>query len=134
MRVDRRRSQSAEVRQRLRGRLLGNGELERAGAEAEGEQLLDVRAALADEIGAGDPAVDDAVLDVLGHVGRPDEHDVHGRVAAGERERALTRLFRPEAGVLEQRDSRLAKPTLGRDRDRQAVCAGRRLRRASISR
>ncbi len=113
---------------------IASADLERAGAEAEGEQLLDVRAALADEVGTGDAAVDDAVLDVLGHIGRPDEQDVHGCVAAGERERALARLFRSESGVLEQRDSGLAEPALRRDRDRQAACAGRRFRRASISR
>ena len=103
--------------------LLGNGGLEPAGAEAELEQLLDPGPALADEVLAGDPAVDDAVLDVLGHVGRTDEQHVDRGVPARERERTLAGLFRAETGILEQRDGRLAQAPLDRDGDRQTVDA-----------
>ena len=54
--------------------------------------------------------------------------------AALEGERALTGLLRPEPGVLQQGDGRLAQPPLGGDRDRQAVRACRRRRRSSINR
>ena len=50
-------------------RLGRDGGFERAGAEPETEELGHRGAALLDEVGAGDPAVDDAVLHVLGHVG-----------------------------------------------------------------
>ena len=43
-------------------------------------------------------------------------------------------LLRAEAGVLEQRDARLAQPALGRDRDPQAVLPARRFRRSSTVR
>ena len=67
----------------------------------------------------GDAAVDDAVLDVLGHVGRADEQHLDRRVAARERERPVAGLLRAEPGVLEQVDGRLAQPALGRDGDPQ---------------
>ena len=82
---------------RLVARLLGHGGLEPAGAEAELEQLLDARAALADEVLAGDAAVDDAVLHVLRDVGRADEQHVDRRVPAREGERALAGLLRARA-------------------------------------
>ena len=104
--------------------LLGHGGLERARAEAEPQQLVDVDAALAHEVGAGDAAVDDAVADVLGHVGGADEQDVDRRVPARERERALARLLRAETRVREQLHRRLAQPPLRRDGDRQPVGAG----------
>ena len=85
----------------------------------EPEQLVDVDAALADEVGPRDPAVDDAVLHVLGNVGRAHEQDVDRRVPAGERERALARLLGPEARVLEQMERRLAQAPLDRERDSQ---------------
>jgi hypothetical protein len=79
------------------------------------------------EVEARDPAVDDAVLNVLGHVGGADEEHVDRRVAAREGECAVARLLRAEAGVLEQLDRRLPEPTRRRDRDLQAVgCATRR--------
>ena len=81
----------------------------------------------------GDAAVDDAVLDVLGDVGGADEQYFHRRVPAGERERALARLLRAEARVLEQGDGRLAEAPLGRDRDLQAV-GERAVRRSSAVR
>ena len=91
---------------RLVPRLLGHRGLEPARAEPELEQLLDAGAALADEVLPGDPAVDDAVLHVLGHVGRADEQHVDRRVPAREGERALAGLLGAEARVLEQRDRR----------------------------
>ena len=120
-REDRRDRRAGEILEPLVARLLGHGRLEPARAEAELEQLVDARAALADEVQARDPAVDDAVLHVLGDVGRADEQHVDRRVPARERERALARLLGAEPGVLEQRDRRLAQPPLDRDGDRQAV-------------
>ena len=72
------------------------------------------------EVGAGDAAVDDAVLDVLGDVRGAHEQHLDRRVPARERERPLAGLLGAEAGVLEQRDGRLAQPALRRDRDPQA--------------
>jgi hypothetical protein len=43
-------------------------------------------------------------------------------------------LLWAEPRVFQQRDGRLAQPPLGGNRDRQAVRAGRRRRRSSISR
>ena len=120
-RVDGRDRRAGEILERLVARLLGHRGLEPARAEAELEQLLDARAALAHEVLPGDAAVDDAVLHVLRHVGGAHEQHVDRRVAARERERALAGLLGPEAGVLEQGDRRLAQPPLDRDGDRQAV-------------
>ena len=103
-------------------------------SEAEPEQLLDVRLPLVHEVEAGDPAVDDAVLHVLRNVRGPHEQDVDGSVAAGERERSVAGPLGPEPGVLEERDGRLAKTALRRDRDRQALRASLRLRRSSACR
>ena len=133
-RVHRRDARAAELVERLDGRLGRDGGLERAGAEAETEELRHRGAALLDEVGAGDPAVDDAVLDVLGHVGRAHEQDVDRCVAAREGERPLAGLLRAEARVGEQRDGRLAEPALRGDCDRQAVRPEVRFRRSSTSR
>ena len=94
------------------------------------EQLVDVGAALADDVEAGDAAVDDAVLHVLGDVVRAHEQPFDRRVAARERERTVAGRLRPEPRVLEQRDRRLAQPALGGDRDPQDRAA----RRSSASR
>src|SRR5262249_43410169 len=92
------------------------------------------RPPLANQIRAGDAAVDHAVLHVLGNVCRANEEHIDGRIPTRERERALTGLLRAEAGVLEQRDARLAQPSLRRHGDRQTVVFGRRrLRRSSTS-
>ena len=90
-------------------------------AEAEPQQLVDVDAALFDEVEPGDAAVDGAVLDVLRDVGSAYEEHVDRRVPARERERALAGLLGAEAGVVEQRHRRLAQPALDRDGDPQAV-------------
>ena len=121
--IDRGDGGSGEVLDPLVPRLLGDGRLEPAGSEAELQQLVHPGSPLADEVLPGDAAVDDAVLDVLGHVGGSDEEDVDRCVSARERECALTRLLRPEAGVVEQRHRRLAEAPLDRDGDRQAVDA-----------
>ena len=121
MRIDGGDSQSGQPGQLLDRRLLRNRGLERAAAEAEAEQLGHARAALGDEVGAGDPAVDDPVLDVLGDVGGADEQHLDRRVPAGKGERALAGLLRPEAGVLEQRDGGLTQAALGGNGDLQAV-------------
>ena len=120
-RIDRCRAQPVEVFECHHRRLLRHGGLERARAEAEPQQLLDLDAALLDEVEPGDAAVDGAVLDVLRDVGRADEEHVDRRVPARERERALARLLGPEAGVVEQRDGGLAQPPLDGDGDPQAV-------------
>jgi hypothetical protein len=78
-----------------------------------------VGSALAHEVDARDAAVDDAVLDVLRNVGRTNEQDLDGRVAARERERAIPGLLGPEAGVLEQVERRLAQPPLRRESEPQ---------------
>ena len=126
-RVDGRDAVPGELVERLDRRLLGHGRLERAAAEAEPQQLRRPRAPRSrDEVGAGDAAVDDAVLHVLGDVGGAHEQHVDRRVPARERERALAGLLGAEARVLEQRDRRLAQPALRRDGDRQAVGASAR--------
>ncbi|HEV8249961.1 MAG TPA: hypothetical protein VGQ15_08315, partial [Gaiellaceae bacterium] len=79
------------------------------------------------------PAVDDAVVDVFGHVCGAHEENVDGRVPARERQRALARLLGTEPRVGEQLDRGLAEPALRRNRDRQAV-RGRCFRRSSASR
>jgi hypothetical protein len=82
--------------------------LQPARAEAERQELRDARGALANEIEARDPTVDDSVLDVLGDVGGADEQYLDRRVPTSEREGALARLLGAEPGVLEQPESRLA--------------------------
>ena len=84
-----------------------------------GSSSLTSRAALANEVDAGDAAVDDAVLHVLGDVGRAHEQHLDRRVAAGEGERAVAGLLGAEPGVLEQVERRLAQPALRRDGDPQ---------------
>ncbi len=86
------------------------------------------------EVEAGDAAVDDAVLDVLRHVGRPHEQDVDGCIPAGEGERPVAGPLGPEARILEQGDRRLAETSLRGDRDLQALRASLRFRRSSASR
>ncbi len=119
--IDGRDRRAREILDRLVPRLLGHGGLEPARPVPELEQLLHARSPLANEILPGDPAVDDAVLHVLGDVGGAHEQDVDRRVPARERERPLAGLLRAEPGVLEQRDRRLPQPPLDRDGDRQAV-------------
>src|SRR5207302_10472848 len=131
-RVDRRDRRAGEVLDAREARLLRHGDVEPARAEAELEQLFDTRSALAHEILAGDPAVDDAVLYVLRDVGRAYEQHVDRCVAAGKRECTLARLLRPEAGILEQRDRRFAQPPLDGDGDPQPV-AFACLRRSSTT-
>jgi hypothetical protein len=82
-------------------RLLGHGGFQPATAEAELQQLRDVGSALTHEVRASDAAVDDAVLDVLGHIGSAHEQDIDRRISAGKRERARSRLLRPEPRVVE---------------------------------
>ena len=105
--------------------LLGHRGLERARAEAEPQQLVDVDAPRSRTRSA--PVIPQSTtpsLDVLGHVGGADEQHVDRRVPARERERALARLLRAEARVREQLHRRLAQPPLRRDGDRQPVGAG----------
>jgi hypothetical protein len=100
--------------------------LEPARAETEPEELAHLRAALANEVGAGDAAVDDAVLHVLGNVGSADEQNLDRRVSTRERERTLARDLGAEAGIVEKVDSRIAQPSLCRDGDFQPVRERRR--------
>src|SRR4029079_9890335 len=95
------------------------------------QQLCHLHTALAHEVGARDPAVDDAVLYVLGDVRSANEQHVDRRVAARERERPLARLLGAEPCVVEKRDRRLAQPALRRHRDRQAVVLRRFMRSSS---
>jgi hypothetical protein len=80
---------------------------------------VDGGAALTNEIDAGDAAIDDAILDVLGYVGGSDEQHLDRRVATRKGERTVPRLLRTEPGVLEEPKRRFAQSTLGRDRDPQ---------------
>ena len=121
MRIDGRDREPGEILEALVRRLGGHGRLEAARAEAELQHLADPGAALADEVDAGDAAVDDAVLHVLGDVGGADEQHLDRRVAARERERALARLLGAEPGVLEQLERRLAQPALDRHGDFQEL-------------
>ena len=133
VRIDGRHPQPGQLGEPGDGRFLRHRGLQRAAAEAEPQQLGHARAAFRHEVGAGDPAVDDAVLDVLGDVRGADEQHLDGRVPAREGERALAGLLGAEAGVLEQRDRRLAQAALGGDRDLQAV-GERCVRRSSAVR
>jgi len=101
-RIDGRDRRAAEVLDTRVARLLGDGRLEPAGTEPELEQLVYAGTALSDEVLAGDAAVDDPVLDVLGDIGRSHQQDVDRGVPAGKGERPLAGLFRPEAGVLQK--------------------------------
>ncbi len=104
-------------------RLLRHRRLERAPAESQPEQLGHVALALPNEIRSRDPTVDDAVLDVLGDIGRPDEEHLDRCVPAREREGSLSRHLRPEPRLVQERDGRLAKAPLRRDRDLQSLVA-----------
>ena len=68
-----------------------------------------------DDVEPGDAAIDDAVLDVLGHVVGADEQRLDGRVAARERERAVARRLRAEPRVVQELDrrARAAGPSTG---------------------
>jgi hypothetical protein len=88
---------------------------------------------LGDEIGSGNAAVDDAVLDVLRDVRRANEQDLDRRVPAGEGERPFAGLLGAESGVLQERDRRLAQAALGGNGDLQAV-GERAARRSSAIR
>ena len=80
---------------------------------------MHVGAALADEVDPRDPAVDDAVLHVLGDIGGANEQHLDRCVAAREGKGAVTRLLGPEAGVFEQVERGLAQPALDRNGDPQ---------------
>src|SRR5437762_7561705 len=85
-------AQSGEVRENL---LRGGGRdrrLQGAAGEAELGQLDGVRACLGDQVRAGDPDMDDAVLDVLGDVVRTDQQEVDRRVLTRYVESAFPEL------------------------------------------
>jgi hypothetical protein len=88
-------------------------------AVTESEELAHVGATLSREVRTRDPAVDRAVLDVLGDVRGPDEQDFERRTRAGEGECSLVRGVRCEAGVLEQVDRRLPQPAFDRQCESQ---------------
>jgi hypothetical protein len=132
VRIDGRHAQSGEAGELRHRRFLRHGGLERAAAEAEAQELGDARTALRDQVGAGDPAVDDAVLDVLGDVRGSYQENLDRRVAARKRERALSRLLRAEARVVEQGDRRLPETPLRRDGDLQAVGESGILRSSAV--
>jgi len=121
---------AVEIGERLRRRLLRHRGFERARAEAELQQFDDVGAALAHDVEAGNAAVDNAVLHVLGDVVRAHEQCLDRRVAARERERAVARRLGAEPGVVQQLDGGLAQAALRGDCDPQAR---RFLRRRSAS-
>jgi hypothetical protein len=120
-RKDRGNPEPGELVERRRRRFLRHRRFERAAAEAEPQQLRDLRTALPDEIRPGDAAVDDTVLNVLRNVRGTDEEDLDRRVPTGERERPLPRFLGTESSVLEQRHRRLAEASLRRDGDPQPV-------------
>ena len=101
-----------------------DGGVERAPRESELGQRLDVRLGLGDEVRAGDPEVDDAVLRVLGDVARADEQQVDRRVRARHDERALGHLER-EARVRAEAKRGLGHAALRGDGERQAAVLAR---------
>ena len=116
--------QAGELLHRRDRRLLGHRRFEAAPAEAEPQEFGHVRAALAHEVGAGDPAVDDAVLHVLGDVRGAHEQHVDRRVAARERERALARLLRARdpASASSETDGSRNRPFAGSAIVRRSLC------------
>ena len=118
-RIDGCDGRAAELLEPVTGDSSGTAASSRHEPKPSGSSSLHVGAALAHEVDAGDAAVDDAVLHVLGHVGGAHEQDLDRRVAARERERALAGLLGAEAGVLEQVERRFAQPALDRDGDPQ---------------
>ena len=100
----------------LHGRLGRHRSLERARAEAEPHELGDVGAALAHDVEAGDAAVDDAVLHVLGDVVGAHEQRLDRRVAAREGERAVARRLGAEPGVVRGARSRARGAAPSRER------------------
>ena len=92
-------------------------------AEAEPQQLLDVGAALAHEVGAGDAAVDDAVLHVLGHVGGRTSSTSTGALRHGNASARSPGCSGPSpASSSSATDGSRSRP-FDRDRDPQAVCS-----------
>ena len=82
-------------------------------------ELDHVGAALAHDVEAGDAAVDDAVLHVLGDVVGAHEQRLDRRVPARERERAVARRLGAEPRVVQELDRGLAEPPLRGDGDSQ---------------
>ena len=102
------------------GAATGNRGLERAPREAEVGEPHDVGLRLGDEVRAGDPEVDDPVLDVLGDVVRADEQKVDRRVPAGHVQRPLARL-EAEARRGEELERGRRHPPFRGDGDEQAA-------------
>ena len=117
----RRPLRSRELRLR---RVLGHRCLQRAAGEPELRQRDDVHSGLDDEVGAGDPEVDDSVLNVLGYVVRAHEQQIDRRVRARDEQRPVGRLeAEPRFGAQPQR--RLGHPSLGGNAESEpAVRAG----------
>ncbi len=79
---------------------------------------------LGDEVGTGQPELDEAVGDVLGDVLGADEQELDVGIADGRAQASLGEL-ELEPGVAQQLDRRLGKPTLVREpRDAAAVVIG----------
>jgi hypothetical protein len=125
-RVRRRDAQAVEFRElALRG-VDRHRRVEGAAGKAELGDRLDLDVCLGDEIRAGDPQVDDAVLRVLGDVARPYEQQVDGSVRARHHERPLGHL-EGEPRVRAQPERRLRHTALRGDRELQPpVLAGAR--------
>ena len=124
----RRHARASKILERLRSRLGRHSCLERAGPEAEQEELGDIGGPLPHDVEPSDAAVDNTVLHVFRDVVCAHEQRLDGRVAARERERAVARRLGAEPGVVEQLDRGLAQAALRGNGDSQA---GRFLRRRS---
>ena len=93
---------------------------ETAAAVAEGPDLRQVGAGLAQEVEPGDPEVCDAVADELDDIVGPDEQDVE-LVVLDEGDKAPVVLLEHEARVMEQAQGRFDHPALVRDGESQAT-------------
>ena len=89
-------------------------------AEGQRHAGLDLAGLLLDQVGAGDPQVDDAVGRVLRDVLGAHEQQVEGEVLAGGEEPAVVGL-EAIAGLTKQGDRRLREPALVRHGQPQAA-------------
>jgi tripartite-type tricarboxylate transporter receptor subunit TctC len=96
----------------------GGGEA--ALAIAEGSQPRQLGAGLDEEVDAGDAEVGDAIADELDHVVRTHEEHVEVEVADARDEAPIV-LVEDQARVVQQREGRLDKAALVRDRKTKAV-------------
>ena len=113
-------AQAGEVVDRGQLRVVGDGGGKTAAAEAEGPDLRQVGAGLAQEVEAGDPEVRDAVAHELDDVVGPDEQDVE-IVVLDQGDQASVVLLEHQAGVVQQPQRRFDEPALVGDREAQSA-------------